>query len=276
MTVEQLSNLALSLLGVSNAIVDIATDNTREAASVRLWYDIRLRAFLELHPWATIRKYSELTLVRGPAWNTDPDVLTNVQEWSGLSTYAIGDVVRRLNLNYYAILASTNQQPPNVTYWVLVPDATTAQTPETANGDARYGYRYPTDCLEARRIVPTGALGTGRQFNAAPPTFFTGQDANGRLIFTSECGRLGPAETWLNPELEYSSLDCTHLWVNNLMVLAWAAFLAAGLAPELARNKKTAIDLLQEHNFYISRAQGLDRAESQQEKPGEADWVRNR
>lgn len=37
--------------------------------------------------------------------------------WSNAIAYDIGDLVSRLGVNYYCILAHTNQQPPNATYW---------------------------------------------------------------------------------------------------------------------------------------------------------------
>lgn len=41
--------------------------------------------------------------------------------WSNVTAYVIGDVVSRLGVNYYCILAHTNQQPPNATYWYAMP-----------------------------------------------------------------------------------------------------------------------------------------------------------
>jgi len=37
--------------------------------------------------------------------------------WSGATAYVEGDLVSRLGVNYYCVLAHTNQQPPNATYW---------------------------------------------------------------------------------------------------------------------------------------------------------------
>jgi hypothetical protein len=37
--------------------------------------------------------------------------------WSNVTAYTVGDLVSRLGVNYYCILAHTNQQPPNATYW---------------------------------------------------------------------------------------------------------------------------------------------------------------
>lgn len=43
--------------------------------------------------------------------------------WSNATAYVVGDIVSRLGVNYYCILAHTNQQPPNATYWYPLPSA---------------------------------------------------------------------------------------------------------------------------------------------------------
>lgn len=40
-----------------------------------------------------------------------------VPAWSAVTNYVVGDLVSRLGVNYYAVAASLNQQPPNATYW---------------------------------------------------------------------------------------------------------------------------------------------------------------
>lgn len=41
--------------------------------------------------------------------------------WNGATAYAVGDLVASGGLNYYCILAHTNQVPPNATYWYALP-----------------------------------------------------------------------------------------------------------------------------------------------------------
>ena len=43
--------------------------------------------------------------------------VSGVTAWSGSTAYVVGDLASRLGVNYYCILAHTNQQPPNATYW---------------------------------------------------------------------------------------------------------------------------------------------------------------
>lgn len=43
--------------------------------------------------------------------------VSGVTAWSNVTAYVVGDLVSRLGVNYYCILAHTNQQPPNATYW---------------------------------------------------------------------------------------------------------------------------------------------------------------
>lgn len=44
-------------------------------------------------------------------------VVSAVTAWSNATAYVKGDLASRLGVNYYCILAHTNQQPPNATYW---------------------------------------------------------------------------------------------------------------------------------------------------------------
>lgn len=43
--------------------------------------------------------------------------VSGVTAWSSATAYVVGDLASRLGVNYYCILAHTNQQPPNATYW---------------------------------------------------------------------------------------------------------------------------------------------------------------
>ena len=41
--------------------------------------------------------------------------------WSNSTTYAIGDIAKHNNVNYYARTINSNQQPPNATHWYPLP-----------------------------------------------------------------------------------------------------------------------------------------------------------
>jgi hypothetical protein len=47
--------------------------------------------------------------------------VAGVVAWNGATAYVAGDLASRLGVNYYCILAHTNQQPPNATYWYAMP-----------------------------------------------------------------------------------------------------------------------------------------------------------
>lgn len=49
--------------------------------------------------------------------------------WSGATAYVTGDVAVSASLNYYCILAHTNQLPPNATYWYPMPLDGTYEVP---------------------------------------------------------------------------------------------------------------------------------------------------
>lgn len=44
--------------------------------------------------------------------------------WSAITNYVTGDLASRLGVDYYCILASLNNQPPNGTYWYAIPALT--------------------------------------------------------------------------------------------------------------------------------------------------------
>jgi hypothetical protein len=258
MTAVDLANLALLKLGVSQTITTMG-DASREAYTAALVYDHQLRAALRRFPWPFATKYADLSLVRGPFWNTDPTTLTLVQAWSATFSYVAGDVVRRSNVNYYCILAHTNQQPPNVTYW----STAEADAPDYANGDWRYGYRWPSDCVFARRLVDAAV---GRAFSPTPIEFRVGRDENGLLLYTNQPDAV----------LEYTMLDCTDLWSDDLFLDAFTWRLAAVMAPSLERAQKTALECWQMAEATIRVAATVASNEGQQPAPGDADWIRNR
>jgi|688.fasta_scaffold08511_5 hypothetical protein len=43
--------------------------------------------------------------------------------WSSVTAYVLGDLVSYLGVNYYCVLAHTNQTPPNATYWYAMTGA---------------------------------------------------------------------------------------------------------------------------------------------------------
>jgi len=262
MTVLQLTNLALAKLGVTKAATDVTTpgDTTYEYLA-NLTYDHDLRALLRRWPWPFATKYADLVLVQGPFWDTDPTELTLVQDWDSTATYAAGDVVREASINYYCILANSGVQPPNTTYWSTDED----DAPDYANPDWTYAYRYPSDCLFARRITEV-AEGTQRRFDPTPIPFRVGRDENGLLIYTNE----------EDANLEYTMIDCEDMWSDDLFLDAFTWRLAAKLAPGLGRAEKTAQECLAAAELTIKVAATVAMNEGQQEAPGEAEWIRNR
>lgn len=67
--------------------------------------------------------------------------------WSSLTNYVVGNLVSHSGVNYYCILANTNQVPPNATYWYpLTGDIYEIPTP------------YVTADLSALNVVQTGDI----------------------------------------------------------------------------------------------------------------------
>lgn len=270
MTTIELLNMALLWIGESKGITAL-TDASRQAWTGALVYDHNLRASLRRFPWRFATKYAgclddqpwPLYLAAGPLWDDDPTVLTLVQAWSATATYRKGDVVRVASVNYACIATTTNNTPPNATYWST--DTDDAPT-STAGGDWLYAYRWPDDCLFVRRIVPPGSAGTGRQFNADPTPFLIHRDQNGLLICTNVSEAV----------IEYTAIDCDNMWADDLFVdyVTWE--LAAKLAPSLSRNGLTAVQCMQAAELAYERAAVVSAREKQDEPHGEAEWHRGR
>jgi len=259
MTPEQIANTTLLHLGITLEIVDV-DELTPEATVIRRLYDHVLRGCLRRHPWSFATKYADLTLVRGPFWDTDPSELVLVQAYDADASYVIGDVVRQASVNYYCILPVSGTAPPDATYWST--DA--ADAPSYANGDWMYGYRYPSDCLKGRRIVDDGI---GRSDHEPEIPWRRGRDENGLLIYTNR-----PAAT-----LEYTMLDCIDLWTDDLFLAYFTWTLAGECCPGLEKAQKTKAECMQIAGVWYQRAGGSDMTEQQQEpEDNDAEWIRKR
>ncbi len=53
---------------------------------------------------------------------TSQIVVSGVDAWSAITAYEVGDLASLAGVNYYCILAHTNQTPPNATYWYPLTD----------------------------------------------------------------------------------------------------------------------------------------------------------
>jgi len=132
---------------------------------------------------------------------------------------------------------------------------------ENAVTDWRYAYRYPTDCLYARRIV----IYTGRN-EPNPPPFRIGRDSGGKLIYTNEA----------EAELEYTVrvTDTNEFDPMFVSMLAWK--IAAGLAPSQSRIEGIIEACLAAYEVEKTKAMSRALNESQQDAPIEAEAIRVR
>jgi hypothetical protein len=127
-----------------------------------------------------------------------------------------------------------------------------------ANRDWTFAYRYPSDCMFARRLVTEN----GRN-DTNPPPFRLGRDAQGRLIFTNE----------QDAQLEYTAsvTDAGEFDPLFVSMLAWR--LAASMAPSLSRLKDMAKTALEMYAVDKSTAQARALNEQQQEQPAESEFI---
>ena len=141
------------------------------------------------------------------------------------------------------------------------------------NGDWIYTYRYPSDCLMARRLVPP----TGRRFSRTPIPFIVGRNApqveadpSGDLvlIFTNEPDAV--LEYTAAVDLEIAS------FTEPLFEDVLTTLLASKLAMSLSREPRLALQLYNIFLAILPTAKAISGREQQQEKPGEAEWIEGR
>jgi hypothetical protein len=106
--------------------------------------------------------------------NGAPVTVSGVTAWSNATAYVVGDLASRLGVNYYCILAHTNQQPPNATYWYAMP------------GDI---YEVPTPYVAGRFAAPAplcwsqaGSVVTLTHLNEPPLELVYGGDATSWVL----------------------------------------------------------------------------------------------
>src|SRR5262245_53115935 len=255
MTPVELLNLALLKIGQSKGIAT-TSDASREAWTGQQVYDHLLRTSLRVFPWPFATKYAALYATQGRVQWTNP----LVQAWSATASYLVGDLVTQAGALYWATAANTNQAPPNPALWATVDTTTVLE----ANPDWDYAYRWPSDCLFARRFcIPEGL---GRQFDPNPIHFRIGRDLNGMLVYTDQAEAV----------LEYTTIDCSHLWVDDIWIEYFTWLLASALAPSMTRDKELVGLCTQMMNYWKEQATVVASRESQQAKDGDALWILDR
>lgn len=142
---------------------------------------------------------------------------------------------------------------------------------DPTNGDWTYMYRYPIDCLMARRMVVEG---TGRRWAPNPEMWRKGRKWTGSeqlLVIFSDIPEADAI-------LEYTALvECSEDFEDPLFEDALSWHLAAKLAPSLARNGLTAIDCTKLYLVALDLAGARDAGEQQQDpEQGDASWVTGR
>lgn len=249
MTTVDIVNIALIKIGVSKGITSLA-ESSQEAWTGELLYDHRLRLALRRFPWPFATAYAALYQTQGPV----PSSSSLVQAWDAAVTYAVGDVVTLGSTRYYASAASLNHTPPNASYW------TTTAT-EEANLDWPFAYRWPSDCLFVRRVLPNS--GIGRAHDPAPPRWRVGRDVNGLLIYATQP----------DAQIEYTVIDCDNLWASDDWLDWFTWELAAAMAPSLSKVDGMEKKALAMAELTYGTATAVASREQQAEKPGDADWI---
>lgn len=129
------------------------------------------------------------------------------------------------------------------------------------SNDWIFAYRYPSDCLFARRLVTIN----GRA-DVNPPPFRVGRDTQGKLIYTNEA----------DAELEYtvSVTETAEFDAMFRSALSWR--LGKSIAPSSSRIKGIVDTCEEQYQIELSSAQRAALNEQQQEVPPESTLISDR
>lgn len=134
---------------------------------------------------------------------------------------------------------------------------------ENPNCEWAYSYRYPSDCINARRILS----GLARDNSTSLVPYMISSDNQGALILTN----------MTNANLEYTTrLRPYTMWTHDF-VLAFSAQLAFLMAPRLTSRESGQQQALSAmFASYVSQARANAYNESQSQQPPEAESIRAR
>jgi hypothetical protein len=224
------ANLAIAnraLVRIGAPTIAATLEQSRQATAVRLIFEEELKATLRDHPWQFATRYRELTVMGGAAaWD---DAI--VQAWDNARNYAENEAVSSGGTIFYAlqdIAADPSAAAPAVdtANW-------TETEPEDFNADWLRGYRLPTDYVRVRRLVNPATRRSPE--DDSPPTWATGSDEVGELLFTDAEQAVAEYTARLENVLAFADAHFRDAF-------AWR--LAASLAPSLAQQEPEGVEQL--------------------------------
>lgn len=147
---------------------------------------------------------------------------------------------------------------------------------DPVNGDWKYKFRMPTGYLFARRLVPGES--DGRKFSETPIAFDVAEDDTGPFLFTNTVREPESDSEDVFVELEYTIRpNCgSRAAGDQLFVSTFANRLAMEIGPPLSRDAKLVERCEKNYELQRNSATTSNVRETQQEKPGEPDWITGR
>lgn len=197
----------LAILNGSTVIYPV----TGSAPDDSLGEDTNLALKANATPW-------QFWIKSGGAWVSlgVPVGINNRGAWSSSATYAINDVVASEGSAYIAIAPSTNQVPPNATYWTLLGakgdkgDAATVAVGTVTTGAAGSG-----------ASVTNSGTGNAATFNFTIPRGDTG--AKGDKGDKGDIGNTGPAPAIAGTSTSLVSVSSGIKNFTTQAAIAWSA-----------------------------------------------------
>lgn len=162
--------------------------------------------------------------------NSGQVVVSGVTAWSNATAYVVGDLASLAGVNYYCILANTNNTPPNATYWYpLTGNIYEIPSPYAGGAELTVKYNQSADILflchpslppyELQRQGPTDWVFVVHPTNDGP---YLDINTTGNTLTPSASGALATA---YNPATSYAIGDvvgyaganytATHITLGN-------------------------------------------------------------
>jgi hypothetical protein len=146
-------------------------------------------------------------------------------QWNPYTSYSVGATVFNKGATYVCIVQNINQEPPNVTYWDLVPTGPTGPTGPAGGGGGGTGITGPAG--------PTGADGATGETGATGPQGQNGQSSsyyNYKADTNVYTGNPGSGDLlWNNAiQTDATQINVSHIDGANVDIDVFLALLNAG------------------------------------------------
>lgn len=269
--VEEICELTLGHLGMSDEITSIDTDQTAVARAFRRFYAQTRDEVLTAFPWTFAKRYWDFLEQPGTGTvgvalhvgHVDANFTTSQDLYLG-----VGDTITVNSIDYTLV------ERHNTTTWHVTPS--TAQTAGSSftitkqrlsdpTPDWAYAYRMPADMLQPLRLVD----GNRTPIRSNWPVFWVGEDETSRLLYCNY-------DTQVEMEYVKSVTDVTKFPVLFTQALAckmgvYVAPMLVGADPNPVINR-----MIQLYGALLSEARAMDVMRNRPDDDADAELIQGR